>query len=407
MRFFHISDLHIGKQLHYYNLAEDQRAILHQIVQRGIEYCPDAILVCGDIFDKSVPSGEAYTIFDEFLNELADTLSGIPVLVIGGNHDNPQRLAYAGSFLERNHIYLSVLPPRTEEEHLKKVTLVDEFGKVNFYLLPFLKPGYVRHLFEEGTVTDYHSAVAAILKRDGLAREQLCGSDGEDREQLCGSSREERHVLLSHQFYMNGVSLPETCDSEQSFLQVGGLDSVDVSLVEHFDYVALGHIHGPQKVKYPHVRYCGTPLKYSVSEERHEKSITMVTLGKKGTEPLIETIPLTPLRNVRRERGLLSEILDRATEENRHDFISVTITDEKEPYHPKEQLEEKYEAILELRVDNQRTRAMQEMPETEGLSLNPMEVFAGFYQEMRGQPMSPEEEVFLKQILSDIGEVVS
>lgn len=388
MRFFHISDLHIGKQLHYYNLGEDQRAILHQIVQRAVEYRPAAILICGDIFDKSVPSGEAYTIFDEFLNELADIEPKIPVLIIGGNHDNPQRLAYAKTFLERNHIYLSALPPRSEEEHLRKVTLSDEYGRVNFYLLPFLKPGYVRHLFEEGTVTDYHSAVAAVLKREEL-------------------ERADRNVLLSHQFYINGSSQPETCDSEQRALQVGGLDSVDVSLVEHFDYVALGHIHGPQKVKAPHIRYCGTPLKYSVSEEYHEKSITMVTLGEKGTEPLIETIPLIPIKDVRRERGLLAEILLRATEANCHDYISVTITDEKEPYHPKEQLEEKYDSLLELRVDNQRTRAMQELPETEGGPMSPMEVFAGFYQELRGQTMSAEEEAWMKQVLKNIGEEIS
>lgn len=388
MRFFHISDLHIGKQLHYYNLGEDQRAILHQIVQRAVEYRPAAILICGDIFDKSVPSGEAYTIFDEFLNELADIEPKIPVLIIGGNHDNPQRLAYAKTFLERNHIYLSALPPRSEEEHLRKVTLSDEYGRVNFYLLPFLKPGYVRHLFEEGTVTDYHSAVAAVLKREEL-------------------ERADRNVLLSHQFYINGSSQPETCDSEQRALQVGGLDSVDVSLVEHFDYVALGHIHGPQKVKAPHIRYCGTPLKYSVSEEYHEKSITMVTLGEKGTEPLIGTIPLIPIKDVRRERGLLAEILLRATEANCHDYISVTITDEKEPYHPKEQLEEKYDSLLELRVDNQRTRAMQELPETEGGPMSPMEVFAGFYQELRGQTMSAEEEAWMKQVLKNIGEEIS
>lgn len=388
MKFFHISDLHIGKQLHYYNLRENQRAILHQIAERAREYRPDAILVCGDIFDKSIPSGEAYTVFDEFLNELADLTPRIPVLMIAGNHDNPQRLAYARSFLEKHYIYLSVLPPREAEEHLKKVTLTDEWGSVNFYLLPFLKPGYVRHLFEDGEVTDYHSAVAAVLKKEGLHKEQL---------ELKG----QRNVLLSHQFYVNGGQRPEPCDSEQPSLQVGGLDSVDAALVEHFDYVALGHIHGAQKVKEPHIRYCGTPLKYSVSEEHHQKSITLVTLKAKGEPAEIETIPLIPLQDVRREKGLLNEILGRATAENCHDFLSVTITDEKEPYHPMEQLEEKYDAILELRVDNRRTRAMTRLPETESFQMNPMEVFSGFYWEMRGQMMSPEEEAFLQRVLSE------
>lgn len=383
MRLFHISDLHIGKQLRYYNLAGNQRAVLKQIVERAEEYRPDVILICGDIFDKSSPSGEAYTIFDEFLNDLAGLNPRIPVLMIAGNHDSPQRLAYARTFLERNQIYLSVLPPQGHKEHIKKVTLADEWGSVNFYLLPFLKPGYVRHLFEEGRITDYQSAVEAILARDGLDRE------------LPG-----RNVLLSHQFYVNGGRQPELCDSEQRGIQVGGIDSVDVSLVERFDYVALGHIHGPQKVKNSHIRYCGTPLKYSVSEEHHEKSITMVTLKEKGTAPEIETIPLIPIQEVRRERGLLSEILKRATPENCHDFLSVTITDEKEPYHPMEQLEEKYDFLLELKVDNQRTRALSEFSGTEEEIRSPMEVFAAFYQEMRGQPMSPEEEAWMEKLLN-------
>lgn len=393
MKFFHLSDLHIGKQLHYYNLKENQRAILKQIVKKAEEYRPDAILICGDIFDKSVPSGEAYTIFDEFLNDLANLNPKIPVMMIAGNHDNPQRLAYANSFLEKHEIYVSVLPPQQTEEHLKKVEFSDEWGNVNFYLMPFLKPGYVRHLFEEGTITDYNSAIRELLKREGLSKEQLDDNS--------------RNILLSHQFYVNGTQEPEVCDSEQRTFQVGGLENVDVSLVEHFDYVALGHIHGAQQVKSPHIRYCGTPLKYSVSEEFHKKSITMVALGGKGREPEITTIPLTPIQEVRREKGLLSEILARATEGNCHDFISVTITDEKEPYHPKEQLEEKYDYILELRIDNQRTRSMAELSVTEEFEMNPMEVFQTFYQEMRGQTMSPEEMEWLQNVLAETQEELS
>lgn len=385
MKFFHLSDLHIGKQLHYYNLKENQQAIFKQIIEQAKKHRPDAILICGDVFDKSVPSGEAYIIFDEFLNNLADIQPQIPVLIIAGNHDNPQRLSYAGTFLEKHGIHVSVLPPQEKEEHIKKVVLQDQWGKVNFYLLPFLKPGYIRHLFPEGAIKDYHSAIEELLCREGLDKEQI--------------NKEERNVLLSHQFYVNGQHQPETCDSEQWTVQVGGLDSIEASLVEHFDYVALGHIHGAQRVKHDHIRYCGTPLKYSVSEEKHEKSITMVTLEGKGTVPKIETIPLLPTQDVRREKGLLCEILERATEENCHDFISVTITDETEIYHPMEQLEEKYDYILELRVDNQRTRAFTELPETEELQMNPLEVFAGFYQEMRGQTMSQEEENWLQEIL--------
>lgn len=377
MRFFHLSDLHIGKQLHAYSLRENQQAVLAQIVERAEELHPDAILICGDIFDRAVPSGEAYTIFDEFLQALSAITPNIPVLIIAGNHDNAQRLNYASSFLEKHHIYVSTTVPK---KHLKKIVLKDEFGEVDFYLLPFVKPGYVRHLFEEGAITSYESAIGEILKREQIDYNR-------------------RNVLLSHQFYTNSGQAPELCESEQSVLTIGGLDNVDVSVVESFDYVALGHIHGAQIVKFPYIRYCGTPLKYSVSEEHHKKSITMVTMGEKGTEPVIDTIPLVPIQEVRRERGLLKEVIARADRENCHDFLSITLTDEKEPYHPKEQLEEVYDHILELRIDNERTRSLfREQGEME-FSMHPLEVFRSFYQEMQGQPLTPEEEEILSGIL--------
>lgn len=385
MKIFHLSDLHIGKQLHYYNLKENQQAILHQIVERAQEYAPDAILICGDIFDKSVPSAEAYTLFDEFLNELSEYVPQTPVLMIAGNHDNAQRLNYASSFLEKHHIYVSVLPPQQENEHLKKIELQDEWGTVNFYLLPFLKPGYVRHLFEEGVVTDYESAVRQILAREKMDDTQ-------------------RNVLLSHQFYTNGGTKPELCESETAVLSVGGLDNIDVSVIEWFDYAALGHIHGAQMVKSPHIRYCGTPLKYSVSEEHHKKSITMVTLEKKGEEPVIETIPLIPIQEVRREKGTLKEILERATFKNCHDFVSITMTDEKEPYNPKEQLEEVYDHILELRIENSRTRGLMEEKNELDIRLQPMEIFRSFYEEMNQQTMSMEEETIVSKIINQCKE---
>ena len=382
MRFFHLSDLHIGKQLHCYSLKENQEAVLSQIVECAREYRPDAILICGDIFDHAVPSGESYTVFDKFLQELSSIIPSIPVLIIAGNHDNAQRLNYASAFLEKHQIYLSVSAPTQPEERLKKVIISDEHGEVNFYLLPFLKPGYVRHLFAEGTVRDYESAVREILKREEI-------------------DYGKRNVLLSHQFYTNGGQAPQRCESEHLVISLGGLENVDASVVESFDYAALGHIHGAQMVKFPHIRYCGTPLKYSVSEEHHKKSITLVTLGEKGKEAAIETIPLTPIQDVRRERGLLKEIIEQATDENCHDFISVTLTDEKEPYHPKEQLEEVYGSILEVRIDNTRTRNRMRQQEEEDFSMQPMELFCSFYQEMQGQPLTSEEEALVEEILDE------
>ncbi len=383
MKLFHLSDLHIGKQLHYYNLRDNQIEILRQIVDKAKEYQPDAIIIAGDIYDKSVPSAEAYAIFDTFLIELSEITPSIPVLMIAGNHDSAERLNYASTFLEKHHIYISVLPPQTEEDRLKKIVLKDEHGEVSFYLLPFTKPGYIRHLFEEGTVTGYDSAIRELI----------------EREEIDYSGRT---VLVSHQFYISEDKLPETCESEQAYISVGGVDSVDIAAIRKFDYVALGHLHGSQQIGEKYIRYSGTPLKYSVSEERHDKSITMVTLGPKGDEPIIEKIPLTASQDVRREQGTLSEIIGRANDQNRNDFVSITLTDEAELYKPKDQLEEHYNFILEVRVENSRTRAQMENITGEAAVLDPLEAFRAFYEEINNEPMSSMEEKLMSEIITAV-----
>jgi exonuclease SbcD len=385
MKLFHISDLHIGKQLHYYNLKDNQVEILKQIVDKANEYRPDSIIIAGDIYDKSVPSAEAYTIFNQFLIDLSDIRPSIPILIIAGNHDSAERLNYASSFLERHHIYISVLPPQKEEEYLKKVVLRDEHGDVNFYLLPFTKPGYVRHLFDDGVVTSYDTAITALLHREGIDYNQ-------------------RNVLISHQFYISGEVTPQTCESEQLYISVGGIDSVEVTSVKNFDYVALGHLHGPQHIGEQYIRYSGTPLKYSVSEEKHLKSITMVTLGKKGTDILTEKLPLIASQDVRKEKGTLSEIIGRATDENRHDFVSITLTDESEIYKPKDQLEEHYDHILEIQVENSRTRLQLECASKEASVLDPFEAFKEFYLEMQNFPLSEIEEKIIADVISMVKE---
>ena len=385
MKFFHISDLHIGKQLHYYNLRDNQVEILKQIIEKAKEYQPAAIIIAGDIYDKSVPSAEAYTVFDQFLNDLSEIQPGIPILIIAGNHDSAERLKYASSFLEKHKIYISVLPPQNDGEYLKKVVLKDEHGDVNFYLLPFTKPGYVRHLFEEGIVTSYDSAIATLMARENIDYSQ-------------------RNVLVSHQFYISGDTAPETCESEQVYISVGGIDSVDVASIEKFDYVALGHLHGPQQIGKNHIRYSGTPLKYSVSEEKHLKSSTMVSLGEKDTDIVIEKIPLFANQDVKREKGTLSEVISRATEENRHDYISITLTDETDTFKPKDQLEEYYDHILEIKVENSRTRAQLENSTGEASVRGPFEAFKEFYQEMQSVAMSEDEENIIAEVISNIKE---
>ncbi|WP_333652418.1 exonuclease SbcCD subunit D [Lacrimispora sp.] len=385
MKLFHLSDLHIGKQLNGYSLRANQEAVLGQIVDYASEEQPDAILICGDIYDKTAPSGEAYTIFSNFLESISQIKPRIPVLIIAGNHDSPERLSYASPFLEKHSIHLSAFLPESPEEYLKKIVLEDEYGPVNFYFLPFLKPGYVRPLFEENQPSGYESAVKAVLEREHIDLKQ-------------------RNVLLSHQFYGSGGRDPETCESEQAVIMAGGLDRVDVSVLPEFDYVALGHIHGSQKVGSSRVRYCGTPYKYSVSEEFHKKSVTVVTLGRKGEEPELEFLPLKGLQDVRKERGSLAELLERAVEETRRDFVSITLTDEEEPYRVRERLEEVYSHILEIRVDNRRTRQKLMEQAEEVPVLKPLEAFRQFYKAVRGGEMTKEEEEAMERIVQEAKE---
>ena len=379
MKFFHLSDLHIGKQLHRYNLKEDQQVILKEVITYAKELRPDAIVIAGDIYDKSVPSAEAVNVFDEFLTDLSEITPEIPILIISGNHDSPDRLKYASEILKRHHIYLAGNVPERPEEHIEKVTLHDAYGEVDFYLLPFMKPAYVKNIFVDGTPETYSDAVKEIIKREKI------------------DYKDKRNVLVSHQFYVGEkAESPETCDSE--VFSVGGIDNVDIGSVKEFDYVALGHLHGAQCIGKPEIRYCGTLLKYSVSESTQNKSLTVVTLKAKGEKPEIENYPLHPLRDVRKKKGTLEEIIKEAQETEKDDYISITLTDEIDPYKPKEQLERIFSHILEIRVDNQRTRTKLKEMDEELVMKDPFTSFAEFYKEMQGREMNGEEETIMKEI---------
>lgn len=379
MKFFHLSDLHIGKQLHRYNLKEDQQVILKEVITYAKELRPDAIVIAGDIYDKSVPSAEAVNVFDEFLTDLSEITPEIPILIISGNHDSPDRLKYASEILKRHHIYLAGNVPERPEEHIEKVTLHDAYGEVNFYLLPFMKPAYVKNIFVDGTPETYSDAVKEIIKREKI------------------DYKDKRNILVSHQFYVGEkAESPETCDSE--VFSVGGIDNVDIGSVKEFDYVALGHLHGAQCIGKPEIRYCGTLLKYSVSESTQNKSLTVVTLKAKGEKPEIENYPLHPLRDVRKKKGTLDEIIKEFRETEKDDYISITLTDEIDPYKPKEQLERIFSHILEIRVDNQRTRTKLKEMDEELVMKDPFTSFAEFYKEMQGREMNGEEETIMKEI---------
>lgn len=384
MKFFHISDLHIGKTLYHYNLREEQQDVLQQIIHLAEQEHPDAILIAGDVYDKSVPSAEAVRICDEFLTGLTDIRPSIPVLMISGNHDSAERLDFASSILDKHQVYIAGIPPRTKEEYLKKVTLEDAYGPVDFFLMPFIKPGYVRNVLD-GEVESYDQAVAGMIRRESEAGRLIA---------------ERRNVILSHQFYISGSTEPERCDSEIE--TVGNIDSVDTTALEPFDYAALGHIHRGQRAGRESLRYCGTPYPYSVSEGDQEKSVTCVTLGEKGTEPEITFLPLKPLRKVRAVSGYLEEVLKQGRDEVENaadDYVSITLTDEIEAYQPREQLEDIYHRILEIRIENSRTRAIYDLEEqTEDFGkMDPYDIFTQFFKEMNQREADLGEEQLMRQ----------
>lgn len=383
MRFFHLSDLHIGKQLHNFSLQEDQSHILDQIVKKAEELSPDCMVIAGDIYDKAIPSGEAVALFDGFLTRLADLKPGLPVLLVAGNHDSPKRLSFVRSILKKDRIHIAGMPPERPEDFLEKVVFTDEWGPVCFYLLPFLKPGYVSGVFPEEDMGSYEEAVAKIL----------------DRELV---DRGIRNVLVTHQFFTASGKEPMTSDSES--IHVGGLDNVDVRVLEPFTYAALGHIHRPQSMGVEIYRYCGTPMAYSVSESGDEKSLTVVTLKEPGTAPVIECVPLEPLHRVRSAAGTLQELLEAAGEGICQDYMSLTITDEVLPYQPREQLERKYARILEIKVENTRTRRQSEEIGEMAMITKPLELFRSFYREIQGQELTEEQEELLEDVLEQAKE---
>lgn len=379
MKFFHIGDLHIGKHLYHYSLLEDQKYVLEQVIKAVDEEKPEAVVIAGDIYDKPIPAAEAVHLLDEFLTELNAMEQAPEILMIAGNHDSGERLAFASGILKKHRVHIAGMPPRKAEDAIEQVVLEDDYGKIRFYLLPFTKPSYVRHEYAEGEIDSYDSAIGALLEKEEIFRE-------------------ERNVIVSHQFYTTGKEEEQTCESE--VLMVGGIDRVYSSKLEVFDYAALGHLHKAQKVGREECRYAGTLLKYSVSEADDEKTFTVVELKEKGSRPQIETRTIKPLREVSVLKGELQEVLTHT--EAAEDYVSITLTDEIEPYLPKERLETVFSHILEIRIDNARTRKILEFEEEQIESEAPMESFAAFFEMMQGREMTAQEEEVMHEILNGL-----
>ena len=325
MKIIHLSDLHLGKRVHEFSMLDDQRYILKQILEHVAEEHPDAVILAGDIYDKPVPPAEAVQLFDQFLCGLAE--QGVEVMIISGNHDSAERIAFGGKLMEYSGVHVSPV----YDGDVKPVELEDEYGIAQFFLLPFIKPIHVRRCYAEEEIESYTDAMRTAISH--MER-----------------NADARQVLVTHQF----VTGAERSDSEE--ISVGGTDNVDVTVFDGFDYVALGHIHRPQRIMRDTVRYCGTPLKYSFSEAGHEKSLTVVELAEKGNVS-IRHIPLTPKHDMREIRGTYMELTDRAyyRDMDREDYLHITLTDEEDIPDAVRKLQVIYPNLMKLDYDNART----------------------------------------------------
>lgn len=383
MKFFHLSDLHIGKQLHGFSLIEDQKYILDQILGMIRERRPDGLLIAGDIYDKSAPSAEAVAVFDEFLTGLAGLEDGPVVCIVSGNHDSQERLSFGSRLFSSHKIYIAGNTPTREHPEIPKVVLEDTYGEVNVYLLPFFRPYFVREIPGMEDVKTYEEATEQLIR-------------------LADPDFSERNVLLCHQFFTGNGKEPERSDSET--VNVGGQDNIDVSVVSGFDYVAAGHIHRPQNIGSNHVRYCGSPLKYSVSEASWGKSVTEVTMRERG-DISIETIPLSPLHDVRKIEGTLAELTAPETLKaaDPEDYVSVVLTDEEDLFEPGQALVRVYPRLLEWRVENTRTRHEMQNPVCREEKKSVLELFGDFYERMRGVTMNEKQKSVMREIIKAAG----
>lgn len=375
MKFLHLSDLHLGKRVIEFSMLEDQKYILNEIIEIADSQKPDAVLIAGDVYDKGIPPLEAVSLFDDFLNRLVER--NLPVLIISGNHDSPERISFGSNLMKKSGVYFSSVYDGTVE----KVTLNDDKGPVNFYLLPYLKPSFVRQCFPEEQIDSFNDAVKTALSKINIDKNQ-------------------RNVLVAHQF-VTGAS---TCESEE--LYVGGSENIDASLFDDFDYVALGHLHGPQKIIKENVRYCGSPLKYSFSECSQKKSVCLVELGKKS-EVKIDLQELKPLRDMREIKGSYDDIMLKKNYENTNveDYIHVTLTDEQDVPEGFGKIRSVYINLMKLDYDNARTRNNNEIEtKFDAKQIKPADLFEGFFELQNNKKMDEEQKSFIDSLIEEIWE---
>lgn len=378
MKFFHLSDLHIGLKLMNHDMREDQEYILSKIVETTTVEKPDAFVIAGDIYDKAVPSAEAVEVFDQFLEKLTEAVPDAVIMMISGNHDSAPRIDCFRKVLSHQKVYMVGQPPRTEEEYIEKVILEDKDGKVNFYLLPFVKPSMVKQVVgvdENGNNLSYNETLHRLIGREKI-------------------NSDERNVLVSHQFYLpSGKNAEDVERMDSEMRTVGNIDEVSADVLEKFDYAALGHIHKPMKVGSELYRYCGTPLACSVSEAQQQKGIIMVEMGVKG-EVKTTILPLEPLRQVKVVKGTLEEVL----KESCKDYVTVILTDKADldVIDMQERIRLAFPNLLEIRRENQRKTDYTRTLQTEEL-LDPYELCCSFLKDL-----DEEEKMILQDVLHTV-----
>lgn len=385
MKVLHVSDLHIGKRVNGMSMLDDQRYILRQILNIAEKRQVSVLLIAGDVYDKASPSAEAVTVFDAFLTDAV--AAGLRVLAIPGNHDSAERIAYAQGLLEKQGV---CLPPVYAGE-VERVELEDEHGPVEFWLLPFLKPGDVRRFFPDEEIgDDYSAALRAVLG-------------------ACAIDQGKRNVVLSHQLVTAYGTAPDRADDE---IKLGGMDNVDVSVYDAFDYVALGHVHRQQRVGRDTVRYSGSPLKYSFSEARYGKSVALIELGEKkpgddvGECVSFELIPLVPLHDVREVRGTLADVLAMGTAHDAsQDYLHITLSDEHPQLDAMAKIHEVFPNAMMLDYDN--VTVLIDRPQTQQLTADPdsmdtLDLFSAFYESQVGNPLDDEQRDFAHKLIAKV-----
>ena len=375
MKIMHLSDLHIGKKVNEYSMLQDQIYILKEILRIIDNEKVETVIIAGDVYDRSLPPNEALELFDEFLYQLSGR--NVNVFVISGNHDSPERISYGGRMMTENKIFLSPV----YDGNVKPISLNDDYGEVNFYLLPFVRPADIRRYFPDENIENYTDAVKVAIDNMNV-------------------DFNERNILVTHQF-VTGAELSESED-----IIVGGTDNVSGEVFDGFDYVALGHIHREQTVGKDNIRYCGTPLKYSFSEAKNIKSVTILDFNDKGNIEYSK-IPLTPLRDMREIRGTYYELTLKSNYEstNTEDYLHITLTDEEDIPDAIGKLRSIYPNIMKLDYYNLRTRGSGTVDAIENIeSKSPFELFADLFKQQNNQDMSEEQEEIMRNLIDKIWE---